>query len=188
MMRITLWILVLSLSTTVFAGGEKIILVSHGGVSNPFWGTVFNGARQAAKDLDVNLQILFPNQDGDQPGTTQKLAEAISVKPAAIAVTLGTKSNCEYIKEARKNGIPVIIYNAKAVPGGVECPYQAYVGMDEYLAGKVSAENALQHGGITGRVMVGLTEPGHIGLQARAKGISDVMKAKNIQVDIMDLG
>src|SRR6478609_3182153 len=88
-------------STPAWSAHEKIVLISHGGIGNPFWGVLFNGAKQAAKDLDVNLQILFPNRDGDQPGTTQKLSEAISTHPDGIAVTLASAAHCEYIKEAR---------------------------------------------------------------------------------------
>lgn len=81
---------------------ERITLVSHGAPSNPFWGVVYNGAKQAAKDLGTSLQILFPNQDADQPGTTQKLAEAISTKPDGIAVTLATPAHCEYILQGEE--------------------------------------------------------------------------------------
>ena len=42
------------------AKGEKIALIAHGGVGNPFWPVVFKGAKDAAKDLGVHLQILFP--------------------------------------------------------------------------------------------------------------------------------
>lgn len=167
---------------------ERIAIVSHGGVGNPFWAVVFNGAKQAAQDLGVELQILFPNQDGNQPGTTQKLSEAISTAPHGIGVTLASAAHCEYIAEARKKGIAVVVYNAQATPASERCPYQAYVGMDEALAGRVSAERAVRLGRVRGRVMVGLTEAGHAGLQARARGISDVLSAKGIRVDVVDLG
>ena len=167
---------------------ERIALVSHGGVGNPFWSVVFNGAKQAAKDLNVQLQILFPNHDGDQAVTPQNLSEAISTKPDGIAVTLATPAHCEYIKEARKNKIPVVIYNAKAVGPSEACPYQAYIGMNEYEAGQASAKRAWASGRIKGRVLVGLTEAGHAGLQARAKGITDELKKNQIKVDVVDIG
>ncbi|MBI4422632.1 MAG: substrate-binding domain-containing protein [Elusimicrobia bacterium] len=170
------------------AGGEHIVLVSHGGVGNPFWGVLFNGAKQAASDVGARLQILFPNQDGDQPGTTQKLAEAISTQPDGIAVTLATPAHCEYIREARDKGIPVVVYNARAVAAGAKCPYQAYIGMDEYEAGRASARRAWASGRVKGRAVVGLTEAGHVGLQARAKGIGDVLRGHKVVVEVMDLG
>lgn len=178
----------LLLPATARGAGERIVVISHGGVGNPFWSVVFNGAKQAAKDLGVQLQVLFPNNDGDQPGTTQKLAEAISTKPDAIAVTFATPAHCEYIQEARRLGIPLLVYNARALPSGPKCPYQAYVGMDEYEAGRVSARRAWESGRVKGRVLVGLTEAGHAGLQARAKGVTDVLKAKGVAVDVLDLG
>lgn len=180
--------LLVALSSSALGAGEKVVLVSHGGMGNPFWAVVFNGAKAAAKDLNVDLKILFPDKDGDQPGTTQKLSEAISTHPDGLAVTLATSAHCEFIKEARKKDIPIIVYNARAVKKSNNCPYQAYVGMDEYLAGKISAERAWDSGKIKGRVMVGLTEAGHAGLQARAKGVEDVLKKKGVKVDIMDLG
>lgn len=185
------WVLpafLVALALPAFASGERIMLVSHGSPSNPFWGVVYNGARQAAKESGVHLQILFPNQDADQPGTTQKLAEAIATKPDGIAVTLASPAHCEYIREARAKGIPVVVYNARAAAPRPQCPYQAYIGMDEYEAGKASARRALESGRLRGRVVVGLTEPGHVGLQARAKGIAEVLKAERLHVDVMDLG
>lgn len=175
-------------SANALAAGQRVVLVSHGSPSNPFWGVVFNGAKQAAQETGATLQILFPNQDADQPGTTQKLAEAISTKPDGIAVTLATPAHCEYIREARAKGIALLVYNARAVGADAKCPYQAYVGMDEYEAGKASARRGLDSGRLKGRVMIGLTEAGHAGLQARAKGISEVLKAKKLHVDVMDLG
>lgn len=172
----------------LFAAKEQIALIAHGGTGNPFWSVVFNGAKQAAKELDVDLQILFPNNDGDQAGTTQKLSEAISTKPDGIAVTLATQANCEYIKEARKQAIPTIIFNAKAVEPSDDCPYQAYIGMNEYEAGVASAKRAWASAKVKGRVLVGLTEAGHAGLQARAKGIADELRKNNITVDIVDIG
>lgn len=180
--------LLLAAALPAAASGERIMLVSHGSPSNPFWGVVYNGAKQAAQDTGASLQILFPNQDADQPGTTQKLAEAIATKPDGIAVTLASPAHCEYIREARAKGIPVVVYNARAAAQGPSCPYQAYIGMDEYEAGKASARHALVGGRLKGRVVIGLTEAGHAGLQARAKGISEVLKAAKLEVDVMDLG
>jgi simple sugar transport system substrate-binding protein len=167
---------------------ERLALVAHGGVGNPFWNVVFNGAKQAGKDLGVDVQILVPNKDADQAGTTQKLSEALTTNPDGIAVTLATKAHCDLIKEARKKNIPLLIYNAQAVASGESCPYQAYIGMDEYLAGKLSAERALSTGMVKHRAVVAITESGHSGLQARAKGITEVLKAKKIIVDVVDLG
>jgi simple sugar transport system substrate-binding protein len=167
---------------------EKIALIAHGGIGNPFWAVLFNGARQAAQDLNVHLQILFPNQDGDQQGTTQKLSEAISTRPDGIAVTLATVAHCDYIQEAREKDIPLVIFNARALKANAACPYQAYIGMDEYEAGRISGQRALASGRIKNRVLIGLTEPSHFGHQARARGIAEVLKAQNISVDIMDIG
>jgi simple sugar transport system substrate-binding protein len=183
-----LLLILLGLSAFSAHAGERIVLIAHGGVGNPFWSVLFNGAKQAAKDLNVNLQILFPMKDGDQAGTTQKLSEAISTHPDGIAVTLATPANCEYIKEARKKQIPVVIFNARSHESGEGCPYQAYIGMDEYEAGRESGRRAWATGKIKGRVLIGLTEPGHAGHQARAKGIADELKKKNVKVDIVDVG
>jgi len=181
-------LLMITLHPTAWGAKEKIKLIAHGGVGDPFWSVVFKGAEQAAKDMDVKLQILYPRKGGDQPGTTQILGDVISTKPDGIAVTLATTAHCEYIKEARDKGISLVIFNAKATESSKKCPFQAYIGMDEYLAGKVSAKRALEQGKVKKRAVVGLTEPGHAGLQARARGIKEVLTKAGIKVDIIDLG
>ena len=106
--------LLILFTANAHAAKERYALITHGGTGNPFWSVVFEGAKQAAKDLGVELQILYPNTDGDQPGTTQKLAEALSTNPNGVAVTLATTGHCQYIKGARAKGTPIVTLNAQA--------------------------------------------------------------------------
>lgn len=179
---------VLFTSTSALASKERYALITHGGTGNPFWSVVFEGAKQAAKDLGVELQILYPNTDGDQPGTTQKLAEALSTNPSGVAVTLATTGHCQYIKTARAKGTPIVTLNAQAGKSTAECPYQAYIGMNEYEAGKMQAERALKLGRVKGAALIGITEAGHAGLQARAKGIREILAKNKIRIIDADIG
>ena len=178
----------LSLSQVAFSSNEKLVLITHGGTGNPFWSVVFQGAKQAAKDQGVDLQILYPNNDGDQAGTTQKLSEALSTHPSGIAVTLASTGHCQFIKSSRAQGIAVVTLNAQARKSGEDCPYQSYIGMNEYEAGKMQAERALKSGRVKGAALVGITEAGHLGLQARARGIKEVLKKGGIRVIEADVG
>ncbi|MFN3283187.1 MAG: substrate-binding domain-containing protein, partial [Pseudothermotoga sp.] len=65
-------------------------------------------------------------------------------------------------------------------------PYLCYVGMNEYLAGVYAARRMLQEF-TPKRAVVAIHEPGHAGLEARAKGIADVLAEKKIPVEKLDI-
>ncbi len=93
----------------------------------------------------------------------------------------------EPLRKAIRMGIPVVAINVPDTrPYEQRIPYLVYVGMDEYLAGVYAARRMLQEGSIK-RAVVAIHEPGHVGLEMRAKGIMDVLKPKGIPVEKIDI-
>lgn len=77
-------------------------------------------------------------------------------------------------------GIPVFAVNVyDPRPEEARIPYVGYIGQDDYEAGRVLAESALRifrekTGRLPKRVVIGIHEVGHIGLEMRAKGIKEI--------------
>ena len=79
-------------------------------------------------------------------------------------------------------------------PGSEEehIPYLGYIGQDDYEAGKVLAGAAIRIfkqkvGRPPKRMVVGIHEVGHVGLEMRAKGIAKIATAQGIPVETLDI-
>ncbi len=171
------------------AGGERIFLISHAGIGDPFWAVEFKGARDAAKQAGIRLTILAPERPNDVVRQLELLNTAISEQPDGIAVTIPDRHLfAKALRHARDQGIPVVAFNTR--PKGddtrMNAFYAAYIGMDDYLAGKAAARRALASGRVGTHAVVVIQQAGHVGLEARYRGIRDVLVQRKIVVDKLD--
>lgn len=162
-------------------------LVSHGGPADPFWGVVMKGMKDAAEKYGVEAIYLGPEKFSLKE-FIDLVNSAIARKPDGLIVTITNPVALdEPLKKAIKMGIPVVAINVPDTRSPEEAiPYLVYVGMDEYLAGVYSARRMLQEF-TPKRAVIAIHEPGHVGLEARAKGIMDVLSEKNIPVEKLDI-
>jgi simple sugar transport system substrate-binding protein len=121
-----------------FLGPRSKIRIEYpqtGGVGRTFFQVIFNGARQAGKDLGIKVRVRgTTNFDAtvEQPRLVQA---AIATRPTGIVTGVWDPSAMEGpIRKAVKAGIKVVMINQG------EAQWQdfgalAYVGQDEYLAG-----------------------------------------------------
>lgn len=168
---------------------SQLFLLSHAGPGDPFWKVEFKGAQAAAQQADVELTILAPEMPNDITRQLELLREAIAANPDGIATTVpDSTAFSSALKRARNKGIPLIAFNARPLDDDRAMnPYQAYIGMDDYLAGKVMARKALQSGRLGGHVLVAVQQVGLTGLESRYKGINEVLSREGIQVDRLDV-
>jgi simple sugar transport system substrate-binding protein len=171
------------------AAGEKSLLlysVTHGFPGDVFWAEYRKGLNDAAAKFGVTVKDVAPDKN-DLGQLPNLINSAIAAKPNGIIATLpDPKGEADPLKQAISQGIPVIAIN---VGQGLqnEIPYLFYVGGDEELAGRKQAEKVLSVK-TPKRAAVGIHEPGHVGLELRAKGFTDVMGTKNVPVDKLDTG
>jgi simple sugar transport system substrate-binding protein len=113
----------------------------------------------------------------------------IASRPDAIAVTIPNDlSFSKSLHRAKSLHIPVVAVNSKpTLEDRSKNPYLAFVGMDDYQAGRKVAERALSSGKLGEHVVIINHQPGLSGLENRQKGIRDVLLAKNIRVDTLDI-
>ncbi len=185
-MKKLLVILIAVFSVMIFAN-YTFYLVSHGGPADPFWGVVMKGLKDAGRDLDVKVVYLGPEKFSLKE-FIDLVNSAIAKKPDGLIVTITNPVALdEPLRKAIKMGIPVVAINVPDTrPYEERIPYLVYVGMDEYLAGVYAARRMLQEGPIK-RAVIAIHEPGHVGLEMRAKGIMDVLKPKGIPVEKIDI-
>lgn len=164
-------------------------VIAHAGPGDPFWAVVQRGVQDAGKALGV--RAIFQGPAGyNVPEQVSMFRAAMEAKADGIATTISdARAWVEPIKEARKRGIPVVAINCKEPPElSGTIPYMAYIGMDEYEAGKTVARQLLPKLKKGARAVVAIHQAGHVGLEARAKGISEVItKELGGKVDKLDI-
>lgn len=100
------------ISNTSFAEGEKIIVITHGADSDPFWNIIKNSVKEAGKDIKVDIKYLNP-KSGSLSDMSQMIIEATRQNPAGIITTI---ANINVLKKAYKaivdQKIPFITINA----------------------------------------------------------------------------
>jgi simple sugar transport system substrate-binding protein len=114
-------------------------------LTDPFWVTEQNGAKQAGQDFGVNVVFQAPAQDTGDAGMVPLLQAAIAAKPAGIAVDYTSKTMEAVTSGALDAGIPVVLYNNNRFEGG-NAPADkrihdlAFVGQDESISGEILAK------------------------------------------------
>ena len=168
---------------------ERIYVISHAGVGDPFWITEFKGAQAAARETSVQLTILAPETPNDINRQVELFRQALNEKPDGIAITLSDKHLfSRLLRQAKKRGIPVIAFNARPYQDQKNNnPYLAYIGMDDHLAGQVMAKKLLQSTNPGKHVVILNQQIGHLGLAARTAGIREIMEPAGIKVSELDI-
>jgi len=169
------------------AAKDKLVIYSivHGTLSDPFWAVYRKGLQDAASAYDVELRALGTEVHSVQ-GEVDLFNSALAAKPAGIITTIPDAAAFqEPLERAKAAGIPVIAINVTdSRPKPERVPYLFYIGGDEYLGGQEAAQKVLS---VKKPVEAAcwIHEPGHTGLEARAKGWTDEMQKAGIKSDTL---
>jgi simple sugar transport system substrate-binding protein len=157
--------------------------VIHGDVSDPFWAVYRKGLVDASKLYNVQIKDL-----GTQVTSVQAEVDlfnsALAAKPDGIITTIpDPQAFEESLKRAADQHIPVIAVNvADPRPAAQRVPYLFYIGGDEYLGGQAAAQRVLKSKKPKSTACW-IQEPGHTGLEARAKGWTDEMTKAGVKTE-----
>jgi simple sugar transport system substrate-binding protein len=114
-------------------------------LTDPFWITQQNGAKQAGEDFDVNVVFQAPAQDTGDAGMVPLVQGAIAAQPAGIAIDYTSKTMEGVTGAALDAGIPVVLYNnnrfeGENAPNDERVTGLAFVGQDESVSGEILAK------------------------------------------------
>src|SRR6266540_2727555 len=79
-------------ASAALAEDKPTVYVIAPSLTDPFWITEQNGAKQAADDFDVSVVFQAPAQDTGDAGMVPLLQAAIAAKPAGIAIDYTSKT------------------------------------------------------------------------------------------------
>ncbi len=160
----------------------RIVVVTHGQSSDPFWSVVANGARAAAADLGVRVEYQAP-ASFDMVTMSDLIEAAVASRPAGLVVSIPDPVALgRSIRAAVAAGIPVVSINsgADAYRGlGV----LVHVGQTEYEAGRGAGERMAAAG--VRRALCVNHEVGNAALDMRCRGLADALEAAGGAVDVL---
>ena len=156
-----------------------IKMVTHGQATDPFWSVVSNGAKDAAKELGVNLHYQSP-QNFDMITMSQMIDAVVATKPDGLIISVpDIPALRKSVVSASKNNIPIIVINA-GVDIMKEADILTYVGQSEYEAGLKAADEMLKYN--VKNVLSVNHEVGNISLDQREKGFRKILKENNVVI------
>jgi simple sugar transport system substrate-binding protein len=150
----------------------RIVFVTHGQSSDPFWSVVINGAGDAAADLGVAVEYHAPLKF-DMVEMNDRIAAAVATRPDGLVVSIPDGAALgAAIRDAIRAGVPVVSINS----GGdvySDLGVLAHIGQTEYEAGYESGLR-LARAGVHQALCVN-HEVGNTALDQRCKGFRDAL-------------
>lgn len=166
----------------------RIVAITHGQSSDPFWAVVANGAGDAAEDLGVRLEYQAPTSF-DMVRMSELIDAAVASRPGALIVSIPDPAALAgSIRAAVAAGIPTIGVNA-GVDAWRSLGLLAYLGQTEYEAGHAAGVQLAGAG--ARRVLCINHEVGNISQDERCRGLAAALQAAGgmttvLAVDLAD--
>jgi len=152
------------------ARAVRIVMVSHGQSSDPFWSVVANGAGDAARELGVQLEYQAPTSF-DMVRMSQLIEAAVASRPSALAISVPDADALgPSVRAAVAAGIPALSFNS-GDQAWKRLGLLGHIGQTEYESGLAAGER-LAAGGAK-RVLCVNHEVGNLALDARCRGLGD---------------
>ena len=116
-----------------------------------FWNAVFTGAQAAATEYNIDLVVTAPENEEDFEGQNTLIEDAVEEGAKAIIFSaIDYEANAAAIDAAAQAGVLIINIDSQVNSDHVS----AYIGVDNYGAGRMAAQSALD--GVSGQLRVGL--------------------------------
>lgn len=164
----------------------RIVVVTHGQSSDPFWSIVANGVDAAARELGVSVSYQAPTSF-DMVRMSSMIDAAVASRPSGLVVSIPDADALRAsLRAAIAAGIPVVSINS-GDDAWQELGLLAHIGQTEYEAGKGGGERLAQAG--ARRVLCVNHEVGNVSLDTRCNGVRDALAAAGgtVQVLAVDL-
>jgi len=163
-------------------GDIRIVVVTHGQASDPFWSVVKNGVDAAAADMGVTVEYQAPSTF-DMVAMSQLIDAAVASDPDGLVVSIPDPDALgPSITAAVEAGIPVISINSGS-DVAEELGVLAHIGQTEYEAGYGGGQR-MAAAGATNALCVN-QEVGNVALDLRCQGFTDAMNEAGGQVEVL---
>ncbi len=154
------------------APAQRSVALIVKSTDSEFFLSVFAGARAAATEYNLELTIDGPETEEDYEAQNGMIARAVEEGAEAIVFSaIDYEKNANAIDMAAQAGVRIVSIDSGVGSGQVS----TYIGTDNYAAGQMAAQAALE--GVAGPLRVGIVnyDEGTANGQEREKGAVDVM-------------
>ena len=161
-------------------GGKPRIAFVLKTLNSPFFIDMQRGAEEAARRLDVVLEVQAAEREVDVERQMQIVENLIQSKYSALALTpSGSREVVPAIVKANAAGIPVVIVDTRldtTAAADAKIKTASFVGSDNYRGGQLVGEYLVKASG--GKANVAILEgiPGHETGDSRIRGFRDAIK------------
>lgn len=153
-MKQLLPLLALALSPlAAFAANEKIAVIPKG-TTHSFWKSVETGARQAGKELNVEIIWKGPLKEDDRAQQIAMVQQFVGSGVNAIVLApLDDTALRTPVKSAAERKIPVVIFDS-SLKGEVGKDFQSFVATNNHRGGEIGGEELARLLGGKGKVVL----------------------------------
>jgi simple sugar transport system substrate-binding protein len=164
------------------AARTRIVVVTHGQASDPFWAVVRRGVDDAARQLGVSVSYEAPDSY-DVVRMSRLIDAAVATHPDGLVVSLPDPAGLgPAVERALAAGIPVISINSGA-SAFRSLGISVHVGQLEYQAGFAVGERlARAH---VKRVLCVIHEAGNVALTERCRGVEKALAETGATVHVL---
>ena len=133
------------------AGARHRVAIVAKSTRTEFWLSVFAGAEAAATEYNIELSITGPETEEDYETQNRMVADAVADSAEALVFSaIDYENNAAAIDAAAESGVRIVAIDSNVDSGAV----QTYIGTDNYAAGQMAAQAALD--GVEGQLTVGI--------------------------------
>jgi ribose transport system substrate-binding protein len=155
------------------SSGRVNIAVIPKGTSHVFWQSVHAGARQAARELDVDITWRGPLREDDRDSQVAEVENAVARRIAGIVLApLDESALVAPVMSAARSGVPVVIFDS-GLKGG---EFVSFVATDNDKGGELAGEHLAKVLGGRGRVVLLRYAEGHDSTTRREEGFLRALK------------
>ena len=154
------------------AGAQRSVALIAKSTQTEFWLSVFAGAEAAATEYNLSLTLSGPEMEEDYEAQNQMIAHAVEAGADAIVFSaIDQEKNAAAIDEAARQGVRIVSIDSGVASDQVG----TYIGTDNYAAGRMAAQAALE--GVEGPMNVGVVnyDEGTANGQERQQGALDAL-------------
>jgi len=163
-------------------GSERVSIAGLGKSIHPFWDQVELGMNDTAEELGADIDFYVPSKE-DAQKQAEKIKSWVAVgKQGILFAASDPETVGPAIKDAMGRDIPCVAMDTDAPDSG----RMAYVGTDNYAAGKLAAKTLGDMLGGKGKVCISTGSVTASNSLERIRGFREVMKASYPGITVLD--
>mgnify|MGYP001860680287 CR=1 FL=1 len=171
LLAVLLWLLLSGCGADTSATPQHTVTLVAKSTQTEFWLSVFAGAEAAATEYNLQLTIVGPETEEDYESQNTMVAQAVEDGAEALVFSaIDYENNAAAIDAAARKGVKVVAIDSSVDSDQVSI----YIGTDNYAAGQMAAQAALDR--VAGELKVGVVnyDISSANGQERERGATDV--------------